>query len=134
VLDIRKVTDDFAVAPQPAPSDLAAAAAAGFRRVVSNRPDGEEPGQPTAAEMARAAEAVGLDFVHIPIRGGPTPDQALASAQAAEGAPTLAFCRSGTRSIAAWSLGQAMEGTRPREQLIDLCAQAGYDMSGLLGG
>lgn len=130
--DFRKVTDDFSVAPQPRPADMALAAAEGFRRVISNRPDDEEPGQPSAAEMAQAAQAAGLDFVHIPIRGGPTPEQALASAQAAAGAPTLAFCRSGTRSIAAWALGQAMTGARARDELVALCAAAGYDMSGLL--
>ena len=31
-----------------------------FRAVISNRPDGEEPDQPSAAEFRQAAEAVGL--------------------------------------------------------------------------
>lgn len=131
--DFRRVTDDFSVAPQPTPADMAAAAGQGFRRVISNRPDGEEPGQPAAEEMARAAQAAGLEFVHIPIRGGPTAEQAQAVAEAAAGAKTLAFCRSGTRSIAAWSVGQALQG-RSRDELIALCAGAGYDMSGLLAG
>lgn len=132
--DFRTVTEDFSVAPQPAPADLALAAALGFRRVINNRPDGESPDQPPSDEMARAAQAAGLDYVHIPIRGGPTAEQALAVAQAAEGAPTLAFCRSGTRSIAAWSMGQALRRTRSRGELVELCAAAGYDMSGLFGG
>lgn len=132
--DFRKVTADFSVAPQPLAADMATAAAQGFRRVISNRPDDEAPDQPSAAEMERAARAADLDFVHIPIRGGPTPEQALATVQAAAGVSTLAFCRSGTRSIAAWSLGQALEGTRSRDELVGLCAAAGYDMSGLLRG
>ena len=44
MVDFKKVTADFSVAAQPRPDDLATAAAQGFRRVVSNRPDGEEPG------------------------------------------------------------------------------------------
>ena len=131
--DFKQVTEDFSVAPQPAPADLAAAAAQGFGRVINNRPDGEEPGQPSSDEMARAAQATGLDYVHIPIRGGPTAEQAQAVAEAAAGARTLAFCRSGTRSIAAWSVGQALQGCS-RDELIALCAAAGYDMSGLLRG
>jgi uncharacterized protein (TIGR01244 family) len=132
--DFRKVTEDFSVAPQPAPADMAAAAAQGFRQVINNRPDGESPDQPPSAEMELAARAAGLAYVHLPIRGMPTADQAQAVAEAAAGQPTLAFCRSGTRSIAAWSLGQALQGLRPRRELIELCAAAGYDMSGLLGG
>ena len=64
--DIRPVTDAFAVAPQLSVSDLSEAATLGYRLVINNRPDGEAPGQPTAAEMAtavarRAAAASYLD-------------------------------------------------------------------------
>ena len=45
----------------------------------------------------------------------------------------LAFCRSGTRSIVTWSIGQAMAGDRSRDDLIALGAAAGYDLSGVLG-
>lgn len=134
--EFRRVTDDFSVAPQISPADLTAAAAQGFRLVINNRPDGESPDQPSSTAMADAAEAAGLAYLHLPIRGMPTPDQAQVQADAAAGAagPTLAFCRSGTRSIAAWALGQAIGGTRTPHELIGLCRQAGYDMSALLGG
>ena len=47
--------------------------------------------------------------------------------------PILAFCRSGTRSIVTWSLGQAASGARSRQELADLGRAAGYDLSGVLG-
>src|SRR5579859_5636724 len=104
--DFRKVTDAFSVAPQIAPADLAAAAAQGFTLVINNRPDGEAPDQPGSAQMEAAARAAGLDYVHIPVRGGPTLDQveAVQAAIAEAKGPVLAFCRSGTRSIVTWSL------------------------------
>jgi len=134
--DIRKVTDDFAVAPQISPQDMAQAAKDGFVLVINNRPDGEAPDQPTSAEMEAAAKAAGLDYVHIPVRGGPTPEQVEAVAAAVQEAdgPVLAFCRSGTRSIITWSLGKAISGARPRDELIQLGADAGYDLSGVLAG
>jgi uncharacterized protein (TIGR01244 family) len=134
--DIRKVTDDFSVAPQIETADLATAAGLGFRLVINNRPDAEQPGQPTSAEMQAAARAAGLDYVHIPFVGRPTAEQAEAVRKAAEGAkgPVLAFCRSGTRSITAWSLGQAQAGARSRDELIGLAAGAGYDLSAALSG
>jgi uncharacterized protein (TIGR01244 family) len=133
--EFRKVTDDFTVAPQIAPGDLAEAAAMGFTLVINNRPDGEAPGQPTSAEMQAAATAAGLDYVHIPVVGGPGPAQVEAVREAVDAAkgPVLAFCRSGTRSIVTWSLGQAMSGARPRDELIGLGAAAGYDLSAVLG-
>ncbi len=130
--DIRKVTPEFSVAPQIEVADVEAAKAQGFVRLINNRPDGEAPGQPTSAEFAKAAEAAGLDYVHIPFVGRPTPEQAEAVADAAAAAPgpVLAFCRSGTRSITAWALGQAQAGRRPPGELIALGAKAGYDLSG----
>jgi uncharacterized protein (TIGR01244 family) len=133
--DIRKVTDDFSVAPQITPHDVGEIARQGFVKLINNRPDGEVPGQPTNAELQAAAKAAGLDYVHIPFVGRPTPEQAAATAKAAEEAsgPVLAFCRSGTRSITAWSLGQAQAGARAPAELVDLGAEAGYDLSSALG-
>ena len=130
--DFRRVTEQLSVAPQIGLGDLATAAGQGFKLVINNRPDGEEPGQPTSAEIEAAAKAAGLKYVHIPVRGSPTPDQVEANYRAVEAAegPVLAFCRSGTRSIVTWSLGQFQADERSREELIELGAQAGYDLSG----
>ncbi|MEI9964869.1 MAG: TIGR01244 family sulfur transferase [Caulobacteraceae bacterium] len=134
--DIRKVTDDFSVAPQITPSDAAEAARLGFKLLINNRPDGEAPDQPTSAQMEAAARAAGLGYIHIPFAGRPTPEQAAATAKAADeaGGPVLAFCRSGTRSITAWSIGEAMAGKRSPQELIELGAGAGYDLSAALRG
>lgn len=134
--EFRRVTDQLSVSPQIAIDDLARAAAQGFKLVINNRPDGEDAGQPTSAEMEAAAKAAGLAYAHIPVRGGPTPDQVEAERLLLEDAPgpVLAFCRSGTRSIVTWSIGQALSGTRTREELIGLGEIAGYDLSGVLPG
>jgi len=133
--DFRTVTDEISVSPQIELSDIARAADQGFKLIISNRPDGEDPGQPTAAAVAAAAAEAGLHFVHIPVVGGPTPDQVAAVREAIDGAdgPVLLFCRSGTRSIVTWSLGEALSGARPRGELVDLGRSAGYDLSGVLG-
>ena len=130
--DFRRVTDQLSVAPQIGIDDLAAAAAQGFKMVINNRPDGEDPTQPSSAEIEAAAKAAGLAYVHIPVRGGPTPDQVEANHRAIETAegPVLAFCRSGTRSIVTWSLGQFQADERSADELVELGSQAGYDLSG----
>src|ERR1051326_5151675 len=113
---IRPVTGDFAVAPQIDASELKSIAADGFRQVINNRPDGEEPGQPSSAEMAAAAGAAGLAYLHAPVRGMPTREQVEAVDAALVAGPTLAFCRSGTRSIMTWALAEAISGRRTREE------------------
>ncbi|HEX7947988.1 MAG TPA: TIGR01244 family sulfur transferase [Phenylobacterium sp.] len=134
--DFRRVTDDFTTAPQISVADVAEAARQGFKTVINNRPDGEDPAQPSAAQIEAAAKAAGLAYFHIPVRGGPTPDQVeqtkaiLAEAET----PVLAFCRSGTRSIVTWSLSQAEIGERTPAELVGLGRAAGYDLSGVLGG
>ncbi len=133
--DFRKVTDDFSVAPQIELADVARAKAEGFVLLINNRPDGETPDQPTSAEFEAAAKAAGLAYVHIPVRGGPTPDQIEIERQllSETQGPVLAWCRSGTRSIVTWSVGEALAGARSPQDLIALGAGAGYDLSGVLG-
>ena len=83
-------------------------------------------------EIAAAAEAAGLTFVHIPIRGGAmTPDDVarFKAALADLPQPILGYCRSGTRTTYLWALSQA--GERPVEEIVALAAAAGYDVSPL---
>ena len=131
-MSIAVVSERFAVAPQLAPGDLAAAAGAGYRVLVCNRPDGEEAGQPDAAAMHAAATEVGMEFHHIPIWGGAFPDEAIAAFGALRrtaSGKVLAYCRSGTRSITLDALANP-EGLDPAT-LIATAKAAGYDLSAL---
>jgi uncharacterized protein (TIGR01244 family) len=130
--DFRKVTDSFSVSPQISVGDVARAKAQGFTRIINNRPDGESPDQPPAAEIAAEAEAHGLDYHHIPVVGRPTPEQAKALGEAAADGRTLAFCRSGTRSIIAWAQHELAKGAKTRAQILALAEAAGYELSALL--
>jgi uncharacterized protein (TIGR01244 family) len=131
--DFRPVTDDISVAPQISAADVAQAAKDGFKLIINNRPDGEEAGQPDGGEIAAAAKAAGLTYVHIPVRGMPTQDQVAQTAAAISAAdgPALLYCRSGTRSIITWSLGAAADGA-DKADLKAKAATAGYDLSNIL--
>lgn len=131
----RKLDDTISVAGQITPDDVAAAAAEGFTFVINNRPDGEQPGQPTAAEIEAAAAAAGLGYRAIPItHAGFSEDQVTAMREALEAAPgpVLAFCRSGTRSTFVWALARARMGDTP-DLLAAKAEAAGYDLSPLRG-
>ena len=128
---MRPLSETVWASPQLAPENLTALAQSGVGRIVNNRPDHEEPGQPTAAEMETAAQAAGLDYVWIPISGMPSPAQAAAVAKALEdGRPTVLFCRSGMRSSAAWAMAECAAGA-DADSVRAAAAAAGYDLSRL---
>ena len=129
----RQLDDAITVAGQIQPADVVEAAAAGYRLVINNRPEGEEPGQPAAADIEAAARAAGMTYVAIPVdHSGMRRDQVNAMKQALEGAegPALAFCRSGTRSTFLWALARAELGDTPADLAAKAAAQ-GYDVSPL---
>ncbi len=130
----RDVTERFAVSPQIGIEDVAIARADGFKLIVNNRPDGEEAGQPSSAEIEAAAREAGMDYVQIPISGRPTAQQIEVenAAIAAADGPTLAFCRSGSRSIMTWAFGQLASGEATPAEIIRQAATAGYDLSAVL--
>ncbi len=132
-MSIRKLTDAISVAGQIEPSDVEAIAEAGFRSMICNRPDGEEFGQPDFERIAEEARQHGLQIRFIPISSGaPVPEEAAGRFREALDelpAPVLAYCRSGTRCTALWSLAQA--GRAPLEEIIGTALAAGYDMRGL---
>ena len=133
--DFRRVTDHFSTSPQISLADVAEAKRQGFTTVINNRPDGEVPGQPTSLEIAQAARDAGLEYFHIPVVGMPGQtqvEQMREAVLAAEG-PVLGFCRSGTRTINTWALGEAMDRARPVDELVQLGRAAGYDLAGVLG-
>jgi uncharacterized protein (TIGR01244 family) len=126
--DIRQVTKDFAVAPQLALEDFADLRTKGFKRVINNRPDGEAPDQPSSAEVEAAVTAAGLTYVHAPFVGQPTAEAVRAALQARE--KTLAFCRSGTRSVTAWAYAEASEGI-DAQHIVEAAADVGYNLAPL---
>ena len=127
---MKKLDEGMFVAGQIRPEDVTEAARQGVTMIVNNRPDGEEPGQPAAAEIEAAAEAEGIGYAHIPVAGGFSPDQVAAMARALDGAegPVLAFCRTGTRSTFLWALARADAGADGAE-IMRKAAGAGYDLT-----
>jgi uncharacterized protein (TIGR01244 family) len=126
----RRLDENMLVAGQLRPKDMETIKTAGVTMIVNNRPDGEEPGQPSSAEIEAAARLAGLDYRSIPVGpGGLGRAQVEAMAAAiddAEGA-ILAYCLSGTRSTFLWALARADRG-EDGDILIAKAAGAGYDI------
>ncbi|MBB5320599.1 TIGR01244 family sulfur transferase [Marinobacter oulmenensis] len=132
-MDIRKIDDNISVAPQIAIEDVAEIARLGFRTLVANRPDGEEPGQPLMAAIEAAAREHGLQWVYLPVESGNITDDDVnrfgPMIREAD-KPVLAFCRSGTRCTVLWALSNA--GQQKPEDILSQARNAGYDITGLV--
>ena len=104
----QSIAPDFAVTGQITLSDIPAIKEAGFKTVICNRPDGEEPGQPSAQSIGEAAAAAGLSFIAIPVVSGQAPSSdAIIEMQEAINTlpgPIFAYCRSGNRSAQLWTI------------------------------
>ena len=114
-------------------AEIDALATAGVRTIINNRPDGEDPGQLSAAEAQRIAEAHGIVYHHIPITAA-TLSRADVDTFAAvlrdAPAPVVAHCRSGTRSALLWALARMRDGTNAFS-LVAEAARHGIDIASL---
>jgi uncharacterized protein (TIGR01244 family) len=131
---LRSISARVQVTGQVTPGQVTGLRDAGITYLVNHRPDHEEPGQPEAAEIARAAAEAGLTIVHAPVRGLPdaaavTATRAALDALGPEDRAVL-FCRSGMRSAAAWAMAERLAGNDP-EVLRRAALAAGYDLGRL---
>ncbi len=111
---IKQLGPEMSVTGGVVPADIATIAGLGFRTLINNRPDGEAADQAPNAHLEAAARQAGLEYRYIPISpGGLTEDNVTAFAEAMQTmpAPILAFCRSGPRSINAWTAASKRLGT-----------------------
>src|SRR5260370_42686142 len=129
-MDIRPLDNLLSVSPQITPQDMTAIAAAGFRSVICDRPNGEAADQPSAGSVETAAREAGLSFRSIPVVASAISDADIAQFRQALDTlpgPVLGYCRTGTRAAMLWALASA--GKQPVEELLEAAANAGYDLS-----
>lgn len=131
-MDIKFLTDDFATTAQITAQDIADIKAAGIQSIICNRPDNEGDEQPDFTSIQSAAEAQGLQAVHIPLsmplQGRMPEAEAQAFAQALKDLPqpVLGYCATGARAATLWTLNQP--GGLDNAQAVAATQQAGYDL------
>jgi sulfide:quinone oxidoreductase len=130
----KTIDQTLSVSEQIKAEDLPAIAAAGFKSIICNRPDGEGADQPVFAEIEAAATALGLVASYQPIISGKVGDEdAMAFGKLMDTLPKpiFAYCRTGTRSTTLWSLSEGSRG-RALPEILAKSKAAGYDMAGVV--
>ena len=131
-MPFKAPTPCLSASPQLSEADVVQAERDGFRAIVNNRPDGEEPGQASAADMQALAARHGMEFAHIPAilsKIGDAEVAQMANALMRVRGPVLAYCRTGTRSATLWALSRV--GARSADEIIATAADAGNDLAAL---
>ncbi|WP_010415391.1 beta-lactamase hydrolase domain-containing protein [Citromicrobium sp. JLT1363] len=101
MVDMVQLEEGVCATGQLSAAQMSEVADKGFKSVIGNRPDGEEPGQPEWSVLEDAARSAGLETRFIPVASAEDlAAQSGAFAQALEALPRpiLAFCRSGART------------------------------------
>lgn len=95
-------------------SDLKLLAKQKVRTIIITRPDDESPGQPTAADLASAAEEYGITCVHFPVvdARSMSAETAKEFAGAVEDLerPMMVCGRSGGYSTRVWETAESKSG------------------------
>ncbi len=126
----HRLDDKTLIDGQIVPADIEALKGEGVTMIVNNRPDGEDDGQPTSAEIEAAARDAGIDYRHVPIaRGmGPADVEAMRGAMNdARDGRLFAYCRTGNRSALAWAVAKSEDGTS-RADLEKCVGEAGFNL------
>ena len=92
-------------------TDIQLLAKQGVRTIVNNRFDDESTGQPKSADLAKAAEELGITFVHFPVDAISISDvdlQRFAQTSDDLKRPLFLFSRSGKRSIKLWEKAELL--------------------------
>lgn len=129
----RFLTDDLSVSKQITPEEIALIKQQGFKSIICNRPDNEEPSQADFEAVKSEADKQGLEICYLPVVSGQITNNDITQFQTAlETLPTpiMAYCRSGTRCTSLWAL--SMRGTLSNDEILQRASDAGYDMQAII--
>lgn len=131
MMKMNELAPGLLVAAQVEPAELAGVRAAGVRSLICNRPDGEAPDQPPFADIADAAQQLGMQARYLPVTSAVTDDQARRFGELLDAlpGPVLAYCRSGMRSTTLWALSHASQLGAPA--VAAAAQRAGYNLAPL---
>ena len=131
-MHINRLSPDYSVAPQIVIEDVTTIANAGFKSVICNRPDQENP-VPCQIEAIKAvALAAGLKFAENVFDsdsfGSDKVERQTELLKQMPG-PVLAYCASGNRCSVIWAFSLA--GTLEIDTILEATTHAGYQLSHL---
>ena len=131
-MHINQLSENYFVAPQILVEDVDTILNAGFKSVICNRPDEENPMPCRIEAIKTAARAAGLKFaenVFDSYSFGLDKVQRQTQLLKQLPSPVLAYCASGNRCSVVWAFSLA--GTLEIDAILEATTHAGYQLSHL---
>ncbi|EJF98001.1 TIGR01244 family protein [Bartonella vinsonii subsp. arupensis Pm136co] len=100
--NLQQIAPDIFISAQITIENIKTLAQAGFKTIICNRPDQEDPNQPDFSIIKAAAHQYGIKAYHIPIVPPTIKKSEIETMKTilkTDSTPLLAYCRHGTRSI-----------------------------------
>ncbi|MCZ2203282.1 TIGR01244 family sulfur transferase [Bartonella sp. A05] len=101
-MNLQQIGQDIFISAQINIEDIQTLAKTGFKTIICNRPDREDPHQLDFPIIKTVAQKYGMKAYHIPIISSviePSDIRAMQTILKTAPLPILAYCRSGTRSM-----------------------------------
>lgn len=108
-MNIKRLADELSVSSHVELDDISKVKMMGFRTIICNLPDSEDSSQPEFSEIEKEAKALDLSIFYLPVNSGDITSQNVEDFEkliSQSQGPTLAYCRSGGRCEALWSLSR----------------------------
>ena len=130
MLEIVRLTPEFAIGPQLSPEDFEQIRGEGFASILNARPDDELGEYLLAPEASEQAQTHGLAYAHSPTQNHDIFEKdaidRFEKALVDLPKPIFAHCKSGTRAAILWALVASRH--RPVENVIAVLREAGQDL------
>ena len=131
-MHISQLSPDYSVAPQILVEDVSTILKAGFKSVICNRPDQENPVYCQIKAVKTAVLAAGLEFAENFFDSysfGTDTIKRQTQLLKQLPSPVLAYCASGHRCSVIWAFSLA--GTLEIDAILEATTHAGYQLSHL---
>jgi len=128
---MKELPGDVFVTGQIDLMSLTALVEQGTMSFINNRPNNEAFMQPDSESLSQAAAELGVDYRHIPMAGGISPEMLKETIKAYETLPRpiVAFCASGTRSAALWCFAHVK--SLGVDGVLEAVSTSGYNLGQL---
>ncbi|NTA84805.1 TIGR01244 family phosphatase [Agrobacterium tumefaciens] len=131
-MSVTAISEKLSVSAQPSRDDIQSLREKGFRTLINNRPDDEDAAQPGNSVERDKAEQSDLSYAFIPVKLDSITEADVRAFQRAmdesEG-PVFAHCKSGTRSVSLYLIGEVLDGRMPAEEVVEFGRVRGFDTS-----
>ncbi|MBX5179753.1 TIGR01244 family phosphatase [Rhizobium lentis] len=131
-MPITAISEKLSVSTQPSIEDIQSLRDKGFKTLINNRPDDEDPAQPGTQAESQEAKRCGLSYAFIPVTASTITEADVRVFQRAvdeSDGPVLGHCKTGTRSLSLYLIGEVLDGRMSADEVVEFGGSRGYDIS-----